>query len=258
MTLLGGDNALEDDLQRPGMSTNGKRMAVPIYREFVRTGDIEEYNAPGPSSALRPAIKTTDDHKERIVSSRNLAATCKQIRDEMAHYRSFTASQSYRNSQIISTVFNSLDVMTAYIKTRSPHSLRQPHYIQVKYSGKATAESWKVAQTINIQTLNIVLGPDSRSLIQTNDKSTFMDLQGAQSLFRLRGIPKATMTLQLSSNGCRIFKKSFTDLEVFKRRLNDLSRPFSQSQISMCQRAHYPIGSRMMTRSRCKRLGIEI
>lgn len=120
------------------------RLSIPqelrdqIYRELVRTGDIEEYNAPG---ALCPAIKTTDDHEERIVSSRSLTAIHKQIRDEIAHYRSFTASKSYRNSQIISTVFSSLSVMTAYLKTRSPHSLRQPHYIQVTYSGNAGLSS---------------------------------------------------------------------------------------------------------------------
>ena len=61
-----------------------------IYGELVRTGDIEQCHASG---ALRLAMVITNDHKERIASSRHLAATCKQIRDETEHYRSFTASK---------------------------------------------------------------------------------------------------------------------------------------------------------------------
>ena len=109
--------------------------------------------------------------------------------------------------------------------------------------------------TYNIH-IDLIPSPSTCTMLPRGHRYSLMYLQGASTLFKLRGLTHAQLFFQNRGDSSRVSKRDYQETPQLNN--EHLRRPISDHQRDIRGRAQRPEPSRYMTRGRCKRLGVEV
>lgn len=124
-----------------------------------------------------------------------------------------------------SFVFMDLDELRIWIELIPAEAKNHPISIEVGLWGTAPAKTWTMAKSLNIHNLTLVIHPNTSMNIPKNRTNDLESLHGKTALRQLRGVQKVTLVWCLKSNGARIYKRNWTDVAKWSRRLQVITLP---------------------------------